>query len=118
MKIESFKVPAEMPFGYMVFLVLYVLQKEAKRWLDHEQKKRRGEVYFFIWWSTWLLMLITEFLQPNDFDVPVKMLETCVFVSVPFVVTAVSKLFHEAYRSRGIAQGHGSKKHATVLHGK
>lgn len=111
-KLDHFKVPSEMPYGYLVILGMYALRKEAKRWLEQEQKKRKGEVFFYIWWYSLLGMLVIEFYTHDNYSVPKRMLETCISISIPFVITAISKLLHQA-RANKKQQRNGSRKKST-----
>ena len=111
-QLDHFQVPSEMPLGYLIILGMYALRKEAKRWLEREQKKRRGEVFFYIWWVSLLSMLIIVFYTRNNYSIPKRMFETCISISIPFVITAISKLLHRA-RTDKKQQRNGFKKRTT-----
>ncbi|MFC1687328.1 hypothetical protein ACFL0L_02020 [Patescibacteria group bacterium] len=96
---DTFTVPGEMPIAYFLLIIIYVLRKEVDRWLKKEWKKRKGEFFLIGWWCGLLIMFIIEFKTHGNYTVPKRMIETCIWILIPFAVTASSKIVHANRKS-------------------
>ncbi|RJO59797.1 hypothetical protein C4546_00305 [Candidatus Parcubacteria bacterium] len=94
LKFDAFTTPRSLPFIYAVLIFTYFCRKEIDRWLGKFWKKRQGEYFFVAWWCTLLIMYVLVFLFPQKFILPRKMLETCLAMTLPFLLTEISKKLH------------------------
>lgn len=108
--------PFKMPASYLVLLILYAVRKETERWLRRIRRKRRGEIFFWLWWFLLLTMFIISSLSRGKYGVPDKALETCLYVSGVYFGTELSKLLYylrakETLRrpKKGVSNGLKSK---------
>ena len=97
--LDTFSVPGEMPAAYFLLIIIYVLRKEVDRWLRKHWKKRKGEFFLIGWWCGLLIMFIIEFKTHGHYAVPKRMIETCIWILIPFAATAVSKIVHARVKS-------------------
>lgn len=108
-------VPFGMPLSYLILLVIYAARKETDRWLKRIRRKRKGELFFWLWWFLLLAMFITSSLSQGRYEVPAKAIEICIYVSGVYFGTEISKLLYylraEALRrlKRGVSNGLKSK---------
>jgi len=58
-------IPPAMAAGYIILLGSYIAHKELIRWMGIELKVKRGELFVYIWWGSFLLMFLTQYLTGN-----------------------------------------------------
>jgi hypothetical protein len=54
-------VPPAMAAGYTILLGSYIGHKELIRWMGIELKVKRGELFVYIWWGSFLLMFLVQY---------------------------------------------------------
>jgi len=94
-KINKYVVPGLMHFAFVAFLCIYVAQKEVERWLAKSWTKRSGEIYLASWYILLMIMFMIEFLTKGRYETPDKMVETCVLIALPKIVTLYSKFKYQ-----------------------
>ena len=114
LKIDAFKVPPSMPFIYAILVFLYFVNKEFDRWLNRSWRKRQDEYFIVIWWCVLLAMTVIEFATQGKLTVPTRMIETCLAITVPFLLTEVSKHIH-AKKHRLQIMHHQPKHHRRIV---
>lgn len=102
-KIDQFTVPKNMPFAYFMLILIYVMRKEVSRWLKENMKKRRGEIFLIGWWLSLLVMFVIEFNTHGKYCVPKRMMETCIWILLPYIGTLISRIayFYVEKRTAG-----------------
>lgn len=93
-KVNTFRIPEEMPFVYFLLILIYALRKEVDRWLKKTRKARKGELFVLGWWFAMLVMFIIEFRSLGFYTVPDRMIQTCIWVLLPYAATSISKIIH------------------------
>src|SRR3989344_401067 len=91
---DNYAVPLEMPLSYFLLVMIYVLRKEVDRWLKKSLRKRKGEYFLLGWWLAMLVMFVIEFMTLGRYSVPSRMVETCIWVLIPYCLSALSKILH------------------------
>ncbi|MFA5052326.1 MAG: hypothetical protein WC544_04705 [Patescibacteria group bacterium] len=84
-------IPFEMPLFYGLIVLLYVLRKNTDAWLEKIRNKRPGEYFLIGWWLGLLAMFVIQILSRGAYIVPKRMLETCLIISVPYIVSEYLK---------------------------
>jgi hypothetical protein len=59
-------VPPAMVAGYTILLGSYIGHKELIRWMGIELKVKRGELFVYIWWGSFLLMFLVQYWTGNN----------------------------------------------------
>lgn len=86
-----FKVPRTMPLAYFIFLITYVLNKEAMRWLKRVRKKKRGEYFLYAWWLLTFVLYLISSVSEERYQVSMKTLVTVTEVSGVYFLSLFSK---------------------------
>jgi len=98
-------IPHTMTAGYIVLLGAYIAHKEVLRWTGITARVRRGELFVYIWWGTFLLMFLVEYLA-GRWTVPEGMTLLSYEILGYFVLSEVSKAFN-AWRVAQREEGKG-----------
>ena len=67
------ELPEAMTAGYIILLGAYIAHKEINRWAGIEAKVRRGEIFVYGWWATFLAMFLLQYWNPGEFEMPDNM---------------------------------------------
>ncbi|MFH0804694.1 MAG: hypothetical protein V1916_00695 [Patescibacteria group bacterium] len=108
-------VPYEMPIFYAVLVLLYVLRKQADSWLDTTIKKRKGEYFLIGWWFALLVMFVIQVVTGGRYAVPRRMVETCLLISIPFVVGEFLKAHQALILKRTEPRTNGQTRHSVLV---
>jgi ACR3 family arsenite efflux pump ArsB len=108
-------VPSEMPIFYAVLVLLYVLRKRADSWMDTAIKKRGGEYFLVGWWFTLLVMFVIQVVTGGRYAVPRRMVETCLLISIPFVVGEFLKAYQTRILKRNEHRTNGQTKRVAFV---
>lgn len=94
---KSYQVTPAMKTIYLAFLGGYAANKETIRWTKktEEIKRRRGEIFVYIWGLVILIMFIISYFSQNIFQVPTEAGKACVGVVAIFIGTETSKIIRE-----------------------